>query len=129
MNLHISLEAKGSNCMQMTSSFNRFASQLISCYLALHFICPEIVLCCFFKIFKIDFICARIPASCNYHCSPWLSSRIVGRLVNLSDAVTLIKRSGAQFPAMTILRSPGQASRPTLPLCLMVKCNLSSEYG
>ena len=51
----------------------------------------------------------------------------MGMLVKASDPVTLILSSGVQFPAVTMRRSPREASCPTVPLCVVVK--KSTEFG
>ena len=43
------------------------------------------------------------------------------QIANMSETVTLIKGSGVHFQAVTIRRSPRQASHPSLPFCLIVK--------
>ena len=48
-------------------------------------------------------------------------------MTKMSDLVALAKGSGVRFPAVTIHWRPRPAIHPALHLCIIVKCDMSSE--
>ena len=68
--------------------------------------------------------CLAIPSLCGDFQMCWVQIRLykIGKSI-IRSSHTVIKGSGVRFPAVTICRSLCKVSHPTLPLCVVVKCD------